>query len=459
MIELLISVAFYLSTALTIGILLLPSRHESRPVTSQNAANEPKTTVQILVLGDIGRSPRMQYHALSVARNGGQVDIIGYHESDVHPEISSHPRISIVPLPPHPSCLQTSNKLLFLLFGPLKVLFQIVCLFWILAYRTKPAKWLLVQNPPSIPTLAIASLVCFLRHTQLLIDWHNFGYTILALKLGDSHPLVRFSKLYEKIFCQYATAHLCVTNAMASVLKDEFALKAPILPLHDRPADHFQPILDDRVRQDFLRSLSETESVRPMIGSEKLRVLVSSTSWTADEDFSLLIEALCRYSDLAETSNPELPSILAIITGKGPQREMYLKQIADLQKNGKLQKATIRTAWLSMEDYARLLASASLGVSLHTSSSGVDLPMKVVDMFGAGLPVVGWNRFEAWPELVTEGRNGRGFGSSDELVEHLVKLFGNQEALEKLRAGAREESSRRWDDEWNPVAGKLLGVV
>ncbi|PWY64437.1 beta-1,4-mannosyltransferase [Aspergillus eucalypticola CBS 122712] len=459
MIELLISVVFYLSTALTIGILLLPSRHESKPVTSQNAANEPKTTVQILVLGDIGRSPRMQYHALSVARNGGQVDIIGYHESDVHPEISSHPRISIVPLPPHPSCLQTSNKLLFLLFGPLKVLFQIVCLFWILAYRTKPAQWLLVQNPPSIPTLAIASLVCFLRHTKLLIDWHNFGYTILALKLGDSHPLVRFSKTYEKIFGQYATAHLCVTNAMASVLKDEFALKAPILPLHDRPADHLQPILDDRVRQDFLRSLSETESVRPMIGSDKVRVLVSSTSWTADEDFSLLIEALCRYSDLAETSNPELPTVLAIITGKGPQREMYLRQIADLQKNGKLQKATIRTAWLSMEDYARLLASASLGVSLHTSSSGVDLPMKVVDMFGAGLPVVGWNRFEAWPELVTEGRNGRGFGSSDELVEHLVELFGNQEALEKLRAGAREESSRRWDDEWNPVAGKLLGLV
>ncbi|RDH31620.1 chitobiosyldiphosphodolichol beta-mannosyltransferase [Aspergillus welwitschiae] len=459
MIESLISVAFCLSTALTIGILLLPSRHESRSVTSQNAANEPKTTVQILVLGDIGRSPRMQYHALSVARNGGQVDMIGYHESDVHPEISSHPRISIVALPPHPSCLQTSNKLLFLLFGPLKVLFQIVCLFWILAYRAKPAKWLLVQNPPSIPTLAIASLVCFLRHTKLLIDWHNFGYTILALKLGDSHPLVRFSKSYEKIFCQYATAHLCVTNAMASVLKEEFALKAPILPLHDRPADHFQPILDDRVRQDFLRSLSETETVRPIIGSDKLRVLVSSTSWTADEDFSLLIEALCRYSDLAEASNPDLPSILAIITGKGPQREMYLKQIADLEKNGKLQKATIRTAWLSMEDYARLLASASLGVSLHTSSSGVDLPMKVVDMFGAGLPVVGWNRFEAWPELVTEGRNGRGFGSSDELVEHLVELFGNPEALEELRTGAREESSRRWDDEWNPVAGKLLGLV
>lgn len=34
--------------------------------------------VIVLVLGDIGRSPRMQNHALSIARNGGKVDLVGY---------------------------------------------------------------------------------------------------------------------------------------------------------------------------------------------------------------------------------------------------------------------------------------------------------------------------------------------------------------------------------------------
>lgn len=244
---------------------------------------------------------------------------------------------------------------------------------------------------------------------------------------------------------------------MASVLKNEFALEAPLLPLHDRPASHFRPISDDRERREFLSSLPETAPVRSSLQAGNLQILVSSTSWTADEDFSLLIDALCRYSELS--ASRQLPEVLAIITGKGPQREMYLKQIAELERAGRLQEVTIKTAWLNMGDYARLLASASLGVSLHTSSSGVDLPMKVVDMFGAGLPVVGWSRFEAWPELVTEGVNGMGFGSSEELSQHLVTLFGNARELEKLRTGARGESTHRWDDEWDPVAGKLLGLL
>ena len=39
---------------------------------------EPAISVQVLVLGDIGRSPRMQYHAMSIAKHGGRVDVIGY---------------------------------------------------------------------------------------------------------------------------------------------------------------------------------------------------------------------------------------------------------------------------------------------------------------------------------------------------------------------------------------------
>lgn len=301
--------------------------------------------------------------------------------------------------------------------------------------------------------------MCFLRNTRLIIDWHNFGFSILSLKLGATHPLVRISKWYESMFCRAAFSHLCVTNAMARVLRDEFGIKAPIFPLHDRPPAHFQPVVDNDARYAFLASLPETASHAAALRAGSQRLLVSSTSWTHDEDFSLLIDALCRYSELASTSHSKLPDILAIITGKGPEREMYLARIESLKKEGKLERVTITTAWLQAGDYARLLACSSLGVSLHTSSSGVDLPMKVVDMFGAGLPVVGWNRFEAWPELVTEGINGRGFGSSAELSSHLVDLFEDDHKRAVLQLGAWKEGSRRWDAEWDPIAGKLLGLT
>ncbi len=290
----------------------------------------------------------------------------------------------------------------------------------------------------------------------MIIDWHNFGYSILALRLGDAHPLVWLSRLYERTFSRSAAAHFTVTNAMANILRRDYSIRSPVIPLHDRPASSFHPI-DVAQRLTFLRDLPETASRMDEFEKGKLKLVVSSTSWTPDEDFSLLLEALKSYSELATTTHPHLPEILAIITGKGPQKADFIAQIKNLDAEDKLEMVDIRTAWLSNEDYASLLGAADLGVSLHMSSSGVDLPMKIVDMFGAGLPIVGWGNFEAWPELVKEGENGMSFGSASELQDILIGLFGGDEKkLQTLKAGAMMEGRQRWDDEWDPIAGKLL---
>lgn len=290
-----------------------------------------------------------------------------------------------------------------------------------------------------------------------MIDWHNYGYSLLAMKLSNDHPLVKISQSYERIFAHTALAHIAVTQAMANSLRSQFGLKAPVHVLYDRPADLFKPFSAEE-KQVFIRNSPILSEHSQELLSGKKRLLVSSTSWTPDEDFSILTEALCNYS--SRVTSPQLPEIAAIITGKGPQKDMYIRKIAQLKKGDKLDKVTIESAWLSFEDYASLLASADLGVSLHTSSSGVDLPMKVVDMFGSGLPVVGWSDFEAWPELVTEDLNGKGFKGSQELADCLVELFGSDnKQLDKLKQGAMAESTRRWDEEWDPVAGKLFGLV
>jgi len=89
----------------------------------------------------------------------------------------------------------------------------------------------------------------------------------------------------------------------------------------------------------------------------------------------------------------------------------------------------------------------------------VDLPMKVVDMFGAGLPVIAW-RFKALKELVIDGVNGESFGSAEELLGTLTDLLGGDEKkLLKLKEGAIKEGDRRWDDEWGQTAGEVFGEL
>jgi beta-1,4-mannosyltransferase len=81
MLELILTLATIASTLFTVTLLLLPSRyvkHSPPKAVSSASADEPKISVQVLVLGDIGRSPRMQYHAMSIAKHGGRVDMIGY---------------------------------------------------------------------------------------------------------------------------------------------------------------------------------------------------------------------------------------------------------------------------------------------------------------------------------------------------------------------------------------------
>lgn len=133
-------------------------------------------------------------------------------------------------------------------------------------------------------------------------------------------------------------------------------------------------------------------------------------------------------------------------------------------------------------------ASADLGVSLHTSSSGFDLPMKIVDMFGCGLPVcaVGYDwlvtnpnfspiplgfhlrrflldSFISLKELVTDGKNGMIFKTAGDLADKLLAWFhgfpqNNEENRQLYRRQLEVYQSLRWHSEWCKVALPLLSV-
>jgi beta-1,4-mannosyltransferase len=151
------------------------------------------------------------------------------------------------------------------------------------------------------------------------------------MKLGPNHPMVTFSKLYEKYFASFATANFAVTDAMAQVLRSDFIKDSPVLTLHDRPADLYRP-LSNSERIQFLQRYQLLSQHFNEIVDQKARLLVSSTSWTADEDFGLLLKALCSYSASATSSHPHLPELIVLITGKGPQKQQYLDETSDCRQ-------------------------------------------------------------------------------------------------------------------------------
>ena len=112
---------------------------------------------------------------------------------------------------------------------------------------------------------------------------------------------------------------------------------------------------------------------------------------------------------------------MILITGKGPQRAAFEREAMRLPSS----RIHLRTLWLPYRDYQRLLGAVHLGLCLHRSSSKVDLPMKIMDIFGAGLPVCALDYGPCLAEQVQHGVNGLLFDGPAELKKQLCELFSS----------------------------------
>jgi beta-1,4-mannosyltransferase len=379
---------------------------------------------------------------------------------------------------------------------PLKALLQLLALLWMALLALPRPAVILLQLPPALPTMAVCWLAARRHRARLVFDWHNFAFTLMALGMGRRHALVRAAERYERFWGRRADAALCVTRAMQQELAQHW--RVPATPFHDRPPRFFARATL-RQRHELLRGLApalarpmhprdwaaaemaalpegETLCTRRGPGggaaarADRPALLVSSTSWTPDEDFGLLLAAAELYDSLAvrgRRAPAALPRLLVCVTGRGPQRAAFEARMRALD----LRRVAFRTLWLDPGDYPLLLGSADLGVSLHASSSGLDLPMKVVDMFGAGLPVCALS-YPCIQELVCPGRNGLLFSTPQELAEQRGEALagfpwgggdgsgggggGAEPLLARLRRGAEESGATRWDEAWRAVALPVL---
>lgn len=176
--------------------------------------------VTLVVLGDIGRSPRMQYHALSFAEHNYNVNIIGYGGSKPIQKLLDHPNIQIITMQDVPN-ISKLPKLCSYIF---KTIWQTMTLLMALMFKNR-SHIVMVQNPPAIPTLFVTWWYCLVFRAKFIIDWHNYAHTIMALSLGRDHRLVRIATWIESFFGQRAVANFCVTRAMQRDLLERWKIK------------------------------------------------------------------------------------------------------------------------------------------------------------------------------------------------------------------------------------------
>ncbi|KAK9844422.1 hypothetical protein WJX74_002223 [Apatococcus lobatus] len=612
-------------------------------------AQHPSTgakPVWVVVLGDFGRSPRMQNHATSLSKQAGmQVHVLAYTSTSW-----SQPSENVLvhSLAPPPAWLGTLPRILGLV---LKAIIQAWSLLTNMLLSMPKPSVVMLQVPPAIPVMAICWLACWWHQAALILDWHNFGYTLMGMSMGKRHWLVRQAEGFERFWGRRAAASLCVTKAMQQELGSRWGIRATVF--HDHAPSHFrrctlqerhalllklQPLFATPMHpRDFCaaaasanhppsggphalpasdadwllvsrdtspdkmhpwgerpgaqqastsgiqqqihgHSQHQQHGIRPTAidldlaaddpaadikhadvsvgrgssgasgGGENARqtqspdaaslgshsrdvgsaqeswqgdagrdtrnqpaahlgtpettgnaatldrpperarhqngrpgapadleatvctcvepgesaqqrpgapaLLVSSTSWTIDEDFQILLDAATIYDQQACRHLSWLPELVIIVTGKGPQKAMYEQRMRQLD----LQHVAFRTAWLEPGDYPLLLGCADLGVCLHTSSSGLDLPMKVVDMLGCGLPACAV-AYSCINELVQHGANGVLFATAAELAQHwrhLLQGFPHNRDLQKMAENILTGPVCHWQDAWEKIVKPVV---
>lgn len=414
------------------------------------------------------------YHALSLANHGHQVDLVGFCGHPLPSCVATHQNICTLNLM-HPVELPVFlRQLSFVLHSMLRVLIHTAQFVFTLLRIPHPAV-VLVQTPPAVPTLAIVHFICFMRRSHLVIDWHNLGFTLLR---HARRPAI-LCKAYEYFECCFgrgAAANFCVSRCMQEMLHKDWGISAVVL--HDKPQELFKQYSPEDTHALFLgsnRSIlvphilegmftqnstpftfcsQDGKIARRILGEEAtMGLVVSSTSWTEDENFDAFFQALSFY-DLACEGCPQYLPLLVVVTGDGPKRSLFEQRV----RNRRFHHVHVRTGFLNeLRDYAILLSSAHIGISMHTSSSGIDLPMKVVDMLGCRLPVVGLS-FPAFPELLTDGANGFAVPNEEDTVaadiaRHLIRLIHHADEIRALKANIDISS---WQESWDAVAWPIF---
>lgn len=115
------------------------------------------------------------------------------------------------------SRLKSLPRSLFLVYALFRIVSESAQLLWKL-FSIRGTGFILLQNPPSMPTMLITAFVSSIKGTPWVVDWHNFAYSLLSVN-RRSRKIVALSRMYEMTLGKFADCNFTVSKAFARELQ------------------------------------------------------------------------------------------------------------------------------------------------------------------------------------------------------------------------------------------------
>lgn len=404
----------------------------------------------VLALADLGRSLRMQRHALALAAASPdvEVEVVGYEGSPVQTPVTAEPRVRCRRLPARDTGEVVASR-----WNPVAAaraarrgltLAQVV-------FTGSGPDVILVQSPAPASARMLSWAAARTRGARLVIDWHNRATAAGAA--ADRANAVRAITRRERRWARRADAHLASSRALADWLHREYKVDAAVL--YDRAPSWF-----GRADLSAAAALWQKLSRDLKLGARRIPIAVCPTGWTPSDDFDLLIESLeraeRRLSPLGAPREASDPDLAVLLTGRGPLRTAIEARLA----RRTFARIAVRTTWLEPAEYVTLVGMADVGICLHQSASGLDLPGKLAEFRGASVPAYAYDYAPVLNEVLESGKQGVTFRDPGDLAAALVALATNDlesiPALNASRTWLAAHPAERWEDHWQAIAAPIL---
>ena len=252
----------------------------------------PSMRAAVVALGDLGRSARMRYHAQALAANGVDVDLVGFEGTPLPRAITDDPRITVHRI--------TSPRLRIRARADRIEL-----------RRRRPARRRARQLPPVAHAEEAAAAGSGARAEPAGVSDAR-RHVVLA---APPRRAVRHRLAQPRLHAAAAAAGPLASGGAAGALvraarraprrrepvrvarprrvsREPVRREATRSVLYDRPASAFAPI-ERAERERFRQALFARLGIRAGV----VGFIVCPTSWTEDEDFDVVIEAVLRLEE------------------------------------------------------------------------------------------------------------------------------------------------------------------